>query len=69
MITHLGFDIDTVAMTISCPKDKIQRLQVKCKDAFLNKHLTVHDLVRWSLSDPIRSLGPTLLVYKVILIP
>ena len=46
MITHLGFDIDTVAMTISCPKDKIQRLQVKCKDAFLNKHLTVHDLER-----------------------
>ena len=45
-ITHLGFDIDTVSMTISCPKDKILRLQEKCQTALLSRCLSVHDLER-----------------------
>ena len=45
-ITHLGFDIDTVSMSISCPKDKIERLQEKCRNALLSKCLSVHDLER-----------------------
>ena len=45
-VVHLGFEIDTVAMTISCPKDKIVRLQDKCKLAFIAKQISVHDLER-----------------------
>ena len=45
-VTHLGFEFDTVAMTVSCPKDKIQRLQDKCRNALANKFVTVHDLER-----------------------
>ena len=43
-ITHLGFDINTQSMTISCPADKISRLQEKCRDALVTGHLTVHEL-------------------------
>ena len=28
---HLGFDFDTVAMTISCPSDKVAKLQEMCR--------------------------------------
>ena len=42
-ITHLGFNIDTVAMTVSCPIDKVTRLQERCKEALANKQLSVHD--------------------------
>ena len=45
-ITHLGFDIDTAAMIIACPVDKIVRLRNMCMKAFANKQLTVHDMER-----------------------
>lgn len=31
---HLGFDFDTVAMTISCPSDKVSKLQEMCRSLF-----------------------------------
>ena len=43
-VTHLGFEFDTVAMTVSCPRDKVQRLQDKCRNALASKFITVHDL-------------------------
>ena len=46
IITHLGFIINTVTMTISCPADKIIRLRDKCADALSKKHISVHDLER-----------------------
>ena len=45
-ITHLGFEIDTVAMHITCPKDKVVRLQEKCRIALVNEHISVHNLER-----------------------
>ena len=45
-VVHLGFVINTVSMTISCPLDKIVRLQDRCRVAFANKQLSVHDLER-----------------------
>ena len=33
-------------MTVSCPREKIQRLQDKCRNALASKFITVHDLER-----------------------
>ena len=41
---HLGFVFDTVAMTIACPTDKIDRLQVKCRKALQDGFISVHNL-------------------------
>ena len=30
--THLGFVLDSVSMTVSCPSDKIARLQSVCRN-------------------------------------
>ena len=45
-ITHLGFDFDTAAMTIACPKTKIQDIQVLCKVALEAKYISVKDSER-----------------------
>ena len=45
-IIHLGFEIDTVAMLITCPKDKVIRLREKCRTALFDKHISVHNLER-----------------------
>ena len=45
-VTHLGFEIDTVAMSITCPMDKVIRLQSNCRVALFDKHITVHNLER-----------------------
>ena len=45
-VVHLGFQLDTVSMTISCPIDKVIRLQDKCKIALKNGFVSVHDLER-----------------------
>ena len=45
-VTHLGFILDTVAMTITCPQDKVTKLQGRCLIALRNQCLTVHDLER-----------------------
>ena len=42
-IVHLGFSIDSVSMTISCPPDKIKRLQGMCAKAMSEGVITVHD--------------------------
>ena len=43
---HLGFNFDTAAMTISCPSDKVERLQGLCRSALQSKYITAHDLER-----------------------
>ena len=45
-ITHLGFEIDTQAMILICPLDKVARLQGKCKVALHDACVSVHDLER-----------------------
>ena len=45
-LTHLGFEIDTVSMTASCPVAKIDRLVEMAKKAFIKKTITVHDAER-----------------------
>ena len=41
--THLGFVLDSVAMTVSCPADKIARLQSSCRNLMVVKVVSVHD--------------------------
>ena len=43
---HLGFVLDSVAMTVSCPPDKIVRLQSMCKNIMRTRIVTVHDAER-----------------------
>ena len=45
-MTHLGFDLDTKSMTVSCPQDKITRLQTLCSKAMESSKITVHDCER-----------------------
>ena len=45
-VVHLGFLIDTKAMTLTCPKDKVVRLQNLCSTALSDEHVTVHNLER-----------------------
>ena len=42
-IIHLGFSIDSVSMTISCPPDKIERLRGMCTKVMSEGVVTVHD--------------------------
>ena len=46
VVVHLGFVFDTTSMTITCPFDKVKRLQDKCKAMLRAGHATVHDLER-----------------------
>ena len=41
--THLGFVLDSVSMTVSCPSDKIVRLQSMCRNIMQAGIVTVHD--------------------------
>ena len=41
--THLGFIVDSVAMTVSCPADKIARLQSSCRNLMVAKVVSVHN--------------------------
>ena len=45
-VLHLGFVFNTKSMTISCPPDKVSRLQIQCKNAIKTKVITVHNLER-----------------------
>ena len=42
-VIHLGFKINSVSMTVSCPPDKIERLQGMCARAMSSGIITVHD--------------------------
>ena len=44
--THLGFDFDTVTMTISCPLDKVRGLQLMARNALTAGFLSAHDAER-----------------------
>ena len=44
--THLGFVLDSVSMTVSCPPDKIARLQPICTNVMKAGIVTVHDAER-----------------------
>ena len=44
--THLGFVLDSVSMTVSCPPDKIARLQSMCRNIMKDDIVTVHDAER-----------------------
>ena len=58
---HLGFNFDTESMTISCPNDKVERLQEMCRVVVQEEYVTVHKLermVQWSLSDHLLLLLP-----------
>ena len=41
--THLGFILDSVSMTVSCPPDKIARLQSSCRNLMRDGVVSVHD--------------------------
>ena len=41
-ITHLGFVVDSVTMTVSCPADKIAKLQSSCRNLMVVKIVSVH---------------------------
>merc|ERR1711867_80317 len=41
--THLGFILDSVSMTVSCPPDKIVRLKSSCRNLMMAGVVTVHD--------------------------
>ena len=41
--THLGFVLDSVSITVSCPSDKIARLQSSCRNVMKAGIVTVHD--------------------------
>ena len=45
-VVHLGFVFNTTSMTITCPRDKVTRLQNKCRVAAKDGYITVHDLER-----------------------
>ena len=45
-ITHLGFILNSVAMTISCPIDKVTRLQTLASSVLKSGHVTVNNLER-----------------------
>ena len=42
--THLGFDFDSVKMTISCQSVKVTRLRNFCIDIYSKRKISVHDL-------------------------
>ena len=44
--THLGFILDSVSMTVSCPPDKIARLQSSCRNLVRDRVVSVHDAER-----------------------
>ena len=46
--THLGFVVDSVSMTVSCPADKIARLQSSCRNLMVAGVVSVHD-AEWIL--------------------
>ena len=41
---YLSFILDTTSMTITCPQDKVARLQNMCKQLYFSKVTTVHVL-------------------------
>ena len=41
-VIHLGFELDTVAMLVSCPSSKEEDLRALCQKAKGNKSLTIH---------------------------
>ena len=43
---HLGFVVDSVSMTVSCPADKIARLQSSCRNLMVAGVVSVHDAER-----------------------
>ena len=42
-IKHLGFEIDTVSLTVTCPSDKVERIRNFASETLKNGHITVHD--------------------------
>ena len=54
-IKHLGFEIDTVALTVTCPFDKVDRIRNFAAETLKNGFITVHDAEKlwasWSQSD------------------
>ena len=39
---HLGFVVDSVSMTVSCPADKVARLQSSCRNLMVARVVSVH---------------------------
>ena len=44
--SHLGFNFDTTTMLISCPADKVSRLQEMCSNILLNGKCKLLDMER-----------------------
>lgn len=58
-VVHLGFLFDTQTMTISCPADKIDRLQSQCRTALTSGFISVHDAERMlGLMESVRPVTP-----------
>ena len=56
-IFHLGFVLDSVSMTVSCPSDKIVRLQFMCWYIMQAGIVTVHDAKHIPGSSPLWHIG------------
>ena len=57
--THLGFVLDSVSMTVSCPPDKIARLQSMCRNMMKDDIVTVHGAERiLGTMESVRSVTP-----------
>ena len=58
-VIHLGFMFDTQTMTISCPADKVMRLQSLCRPAMSNGIISVHNAERMlGLMESVRPVTP-----------
>merc|ERR1712215_375990 len=56
---HLGFIWNSVSMTISCPPDKIARLQASCRNLARDGVVSVHDAERiLGTMEPVRPVTP-----------
>ena len=56
---HHGFVVDSVSMTVSCPADKIARLQSSCRNLMVARVVSVHD-AEWILGtmESVRTVTP-----------
>ena len=56
---HLGFLFNTQHMTIRCPSDKVERLQMQCREALEEGMITVHNAEKLlGLMESVRPVTP-----------
>ena len=60
LIEFLGVMVDSQAMTLSLPMEKVQKLRKLCQDTLISKQVTLHELS--SLIGKLRATAPAILV-------